>query len=189
MLLSFDALFNNPMNICVFCSASNKLDRIYQEVAFETGQLIGQRGDVLVYGGSNEGLMGKVARATQQHGGKVIGVLPTVLEHLADGEDEVIITKTLGKRKTVMEKKSAAYIALPGGIGTLDEIAGVLASKQLGIHNKPMVVVNTDDFYYFLVEHFQKICGGNFVPDAEISYDLASTPREAFEKLDAYFRR
>ncbi len=155
------------MNICVFCSSSNSVDKKYFQEAENLGIAIGESGDNLVYGGTNVGLMNQVAVSAKQAGGKVIGVLPKLIMDYgisADFLDELIITPDMAERKKILREKSNAFIALPGGFGTLEEILEVITLKQLGYHNSPIVFINTNGFYDSLkaqfelsyVEHFAK---------------------------------
>ncbi|MEO8396621.1 MAG: TIGR00730 family Rossman fold protein, partial [Chloroflexota bacterium] len=113
------------MNICVYCSASNKIAPGYFQLATDLGTAIAQRGDTLVYGGSSAGLMGKLAQTTQEHGGRVIGIIPQSLVDLElayHNADELLITANMRERKANMEARADAFIALPGGVGTMEEI-------------------------------------------------------------------
>ncbi|MEK6823167.1 MAG: TIGR00730 family Rossman fold protein, partial [Nanoarchaeota archaeon] len=164
-------------NICVFCASTNGSDAVYQDVAAQTGTLIGKGGHTLIYGGSNCGLMGIVARATQAAGGKVVGILPNIFSDLAQGEDELVRAEDLRHRKALMEVRSDAFMGLPGGIGTLDEIADALVSAYLGIHKKPIVIVNTHGFYRHLLAHFEQIYTAQFGrPSARDLYHFVEEP-------------
>lgn len=146
------------MNICVFCSSSNLVDQKYFEAAKKLGIIIGQFGNNLVYGGTNVGLMNQVAESVKGAGGKVIGVIPELINNYgisADFLDELIVTSDMSERKKVLREKSDAFIALPGGFGTLEEVLEVITLKQLGYHNLPIVFVNTDGFYDFLNDQFE----------------------------------
>lgn len=146
------------MNICVFCSSSNSVDKIYFEEANKLGNEIGARGNAIVYGGTNVGLMNEVAQAVKKSGGKAIGVIPKLIsDHgiSADFVDELIITPDMMERKKLLREKSDAFIALPGGFGTLEEILEVITLKQLGYHNLPIVFINTNGFYNNLKAQFE----------------------------------
>jgi cytokinin riboside 5'-monophosphate phosphoribohydrolase len=153
--------------ICVFSSSSDAVAPAYFKAACDLGQLIALHGHTLVYGGSNVGLMGELARAVHTQQGKVIGVIPESIQARGvayDLADELLVTADLRERKAVMEARSDAFIALPGGFGTLEEVSEILTLKQLQMHTKPMVLVNTLGFYdkllalyeHFYAEHFAK---------------------------------
>ena len=138
------------MRIAVNCGTDSGNEPEYRAVARKLGDWIGRNGHALVYGGSNTGLMGAVADAVLQHGGKVIGVLPDVPlihERRHPGISEYYLTDTMSERKDKMIALSDAYIALPGGFGTLDEISDVLCLNRLQLIRKPCVLVNTRGFY------------------------------------------
>ena len=138
------------MRIAVYCGSVSGNEPEYMAVARKLGDWIGRNGHALVYGGSNTGLMGAVADAVLQHGGKVIGVLPDVPlihERRHPGISEYYLTDTMSERKDKMIALSDAYIALPGGFGTLDEISDVLCLNRLQLIRKPCVLVITRGFY------------------------------------------
>ena len=174
-------------NICVFCSASNKIDEIYKKAAEELGKLIGQGKHTLIYGGSRLGLMGILSKSVKENGGKVIGIIPEHLQKLAEGEDELIKTRNMYHRKEIMELKSDAFIALPGGIGTIDEIFEILVGIHLKIHNKPLSIINLDNYYDDLIRQLNKIDKLGFgKPDFDIEdfkklFHIAQTPKEALD--------
>ena len=121
--------------IGIFCSASESIDKMYFDSARQIGEWIGQTGKTLIYGGASLGLMECVARAVKENGGKVIGVVPTLLEEknsVSTQPDEIIHTFNLSDRKDVMTEKSDILVALPGGVGTLDEIFHVIAAASIG---------------------------------------------------------
>ena len=138
------------MKIAVYCGSACGTEPEYMAVARELGDWIGRNGHALVYGGSNTGLMGSVADAVLAHRGKVIGVLPNVPlihERRHPGLSEYHLMDTMSARKDKMIELSDAYIALPGGFGTLDEISDVLCLNRLQLIRRPSVLVNTRGFY------------------------------------------
>lgn len=148
------------MNICVFSSSSDDVDPLFFAVARELGAAIARNGHDLVYGGSNVGLMGALAREAGSNGAKVIGVIPEALNKRypkLDSEHELVVTSDMRERKTIMEKRSEAFVCLPGGFGTLEEILEIIALKQLRYHSKPIVFVNTNGFYDRLSQFFEQI--------------------------------
>ncbi|MFW5773382.1 MAG: TIGR00730 family Rossman fold protein [Tangfeifania sp.] len=146
------------MNICVFSSSSNAINPLYFEEAERLGQLIGEQGHTLINGGANVGLMEAVTISAAKKGAKTIGILPERLieRSLASlNAHEVIITRDMQERKAKMREMSDAFIALPGGFGTLEEILEVLTLRQLSYHTKPVVFINTNDFYKYLFKQFE----------------------------------
>jgi len=176
--------------ICVYCSSSDALTDSFFQAATEFGALLAQRNYTLVYGGGRIGLMGAVARSVHQHGGKVIGVIPKSLQDKEVGyaaADELIITKDLRDRKAIMEARADAFVALPGGFGTIEEIFEILTLKQLQLHTKPIILVNTNRFYDHLIKLCEHIYAERFAkPDSRLLYHIASEPAEVFSYLDIY---
>lgn len=137
-------------SIAVFCGSSGGAHPAYAAAAFRTGQLIARKGMRLVYGGACVGLMGKVADGALAEGGEVIGVLPSFLktkEIMHDGLTELIIVATMHERKLRMHELSDAIITLPGGFGTMEEVFEMLTWAQLGLHAKPVGLLNTNGYY------------------------------------------
>ncbi|MEO8207060.1 MAG: TIGR00730 family Rossman fold protein [Chthoniobacterales bacterium] len=176
--------------ICVVCSSSNEASVTQIEAAEALGTLIGRKGHRLVYGGSASGLMGVVARATQAAGGQVTGVIPQQLVDLGlanKSDDDQIITRDVRARKAMMEVNADAFIALPGGFGTLDCLVEMISLRMLGRHQKPMVLVNIDGFYNHLALFFQVIYREKFAePDAAQAYYLTSDPMTAMSYIERY---
>jgi cytokinin riboside 5'-monophosphate phosphoribohydrolase len=147
------------MNICVYCSSSNAVADVYFETAERLGYLIGKNRHSLVYGGANVGLMEKVAQTVKKCNGKVVGIIPQKIydKHLSSSHpDEMIVTKTMDERKALMRNMADAFIALPGGFGTLEEILEVITLKQLDYHRKPVVFININGFFNDLFAQFEK---------------------------------
>lgn len=136
--------------LTVYCSSSKKLDSVYYEAGRRLGCAIAERGWSLVYGGNCIGLMDTLACAMRDAGGKVIGITPRLMvdEGIADNNcHELIITDTMRQRKELLEQRGDAFIALPGGLGTLEEIFEIIVSRSLGYHNKPIVLLNINGYY------------------------------------------
>ncbi len=151
--------------IGVFCGSSTRAESRYLDVATKLGHELGQRGPTLVYGAGSIGLMGAVARAVHDVGGKVVGVIPHAMDHKEVTYrqcDELIFTDTMRERKDIMDQRSDAFITLPGGFGTLEELIEILTHRHLRFHNKPIVIVNTDGFYDPLLELFDHFIAHNF---------------------------
>ncbi|MEJ1236755.1 TIGR00730 family Rossman fold protein [Chryseolinea sp. T2] len=154
------------MNICVFCGSASGNDPIYAEAAKAFGIQMAKEGHTLVYGGGNVGLMGIVADAVLEHGGKVIGVIPDFLmrrevAHLGLTTLEVVDTMHLRKQR--MAELSNAFVALPGGWGTLDELAEILTWRQLGLVTQPIGILNVKDFFSPLLDQMRKMVEEGFL--------------------------
>ena len=138
------------MNIGVFCSANNQIDAAYFQLTEELGQWMAQQGHVLIFGGVNQGLMECVAKAVKEAGGKTLGVVPSIVEETgrtSQYNDRVLTCNNLSERKQLMLDESDLFIALPGGIGTLDEVFTVAASYTIGYHHKRVILYNMKGFW------------------------------------------
>lgn len=137
-------------NVCVYCGSGKGTNPAYAAAARILGRDLAKHGIGLVYGAGGLGLMGEVARATLEAGGRVTGIIPAFLsekEHMLKEADELIVTADMHERKQLMFERSDAFVALPGGIGTLEELVEQLTWSQLGRHNKPIVVANIASFW------------------------------------------
>lgn len=137
------------MNICVFCSANDVAPQ-YVAAAEKLGRWLGREGHTLVYGGANLGLMEAVARAAHEAGATVVGVVPAILEKTGRTSDHIdvrVLCDSLDDRKAIMVERSDLFVALPGGVGTLDEIFTVVAAASIGYHHKRVVLLNIDGFW------------------------------------------
>lgn len=178
-------------NVCVFASSSNLLDVTFYRAASELGSLLGQNGMNIVYGGSRLGAMYACASSVKSAGGNIIGVMPQRLYDMSVGNpqdcDEFYITSGMRERKAKMDELSDAVIALPGGFGTLEEIAEMIVQKQLGYNNKPIIFLNTKDFYTNLIKFFDDIINSKFAKqDTGSLYYIASSPIDAINYLNSY---
>ena len=136
--------------ICVFCGSGSGKSPHFAETARRFGQNLAEAGVGLVYGGGGLGLMGEVARAVLEHKGHVTGIIPSFLsekEHMLRDVQELIVTEDMHQRKRLMFERSDAFVALPGGIGTLEELVEQLTWSQLGRHTKPIILANIDGFW------------------------------------------
>ena len=152
------------MKICIFCSANAQIDPDFFRATEELGQWAAANGHVIVYGGVNQGLMECVARAAHDKGGRTIGVVPTIVEksgRTSDYVDVEIPCDNLSDRKQLMMDQSDVFIALPGGIGTLDEVFTVAASATIGYHSKPVILYNMKGFWNPLIRMLDNLqqCG------------------------------
>lgn len=159
-------------SICVYCGSSPGGDPEFVETASTLGRQLAKQDIRLVYGGGTNGLMGAVAQGTNGHGGSVTGIIPQfLLEHEAAHDpslycDEVIVCDTMHERKTLMFEKSDAFITLPGGIGTLEEVVEMMTWAQLGRHSKPIYVLNINKFWEPFVELIQHMEQNGFLHKA-----------------------
>ncbi|MYT28442.1 MULTISPECIES: TIGR00730 family Rossman fold protein [unclassified Streptomyces] len=152
------------MNICVFCSAADLDDR-YVVPARKFAEMIGKGGHALVWGGSDTGLMKVMADGVQEAGGKLLGVSVEFLAHKARaGADEMIVTKDLAERKAQMLARADAVVVMVGGTGTLDEATEILELRKHGMHDKPVVLLNTAGFYDGLQTQFLRMAAEGFLP-------------------------
>lgn len=178
------------MKICIFSSSSNAIDLIYIEEAIKLSHLIGEQKMTLINGGANVGLMDTVLKEVANAGGKTIGILPEKLNgHKLASEhaQELIVSKDMMERKALMREMSDAFVALPGGFGTLEEILEVITLKQLDYHNKAVVFVNTNGFYDDLFRQFERSFGENFAkPSYRDLYFIAKNSHEAMDYLMNY---
>jgi hypothetical protein len=147
--------------VCVYCGSGKGLESAYAIAARKLGKALADNGIRLIYGGGSLGLMGEVARATLGAGGKVTGVIPEFLgsrEHMLKDVDELIVVENMHVRKQLMFDRADAFVALPGGVGTLEELVEQLTWSQLGRHSKPIVVANINGFwdpFLKLLEHMK----------------------------------
>lgn len=178
------------MNICVFSSSSNAIADIYFQDARELGSLIAKREHTLVNGGANVGLMEAVTVAASENGAKTIGIIPEMLRDrslASENSHEVIITSDMQERKARMRDISDAFIALPGGFGTLEEILEVITLRQLTYHTKPIVFINTNGFFDFLFKQFEVSYDELFAkPVYKELYFVAKNPVEALDYIENY---
>jgi len=152
--------------ICVFCGSSSGLDPVYTDAAVELGRALAAMEIELVYGGADVGLMGTVARTVLAGGGRVTGIIPRALaerEVAFVGLDELHIVETMHERKAMMAELSDGFIALPGGLGTLEEFVEALTWAQLGIHNKPCGLLNAGGYYDRLLEYMDHMMEQGFM--------------------------
>jgi hypothetical protein len=146
-------------SVTVFCGSSDLVDERFFAAARELGAKLARRKWRLVYGGGSVGLMGALARAVMADGGQVTGVIPKALLDLGVGEravSELIVTEGMRDRKAIMDARGDAFVALPGGLGTMEEILEVMTLKQLGYHAKPVAVLDLDGFFDPLWAQFQR---------------------------------
>ena len=172
-------------SVAVFCAASENIAPGYFEVAAEVGAMIGRIGATLVYGGARFGLMEATARAAKSAGATVDGVVPQILEErdrVSSLIDEKINCRNLSDRKDIMLERSDILVALPGGVGTLDEIFHVMAAAMIGYHSKRVVLYNVNGFWNSLVELLQSLKDGGFVRGELEKYMAVANSIDELEK-------
>ena len=180
------------MKICVYGAASSLIDESFKEAGRELGRTMVERGHSLVFGGGARGMMGAVAEGVCEKEGEIIGVIP---EFFKEGGEEIsylkcnkyIYTDTVRNRKKQMEDNSNAFIITPGGIGTYDEFFEILTLKQLGRHNKPLVIYNINDYYKEMDIMMDKAIEKKFITDdCKELYKTCNTIEEIFDYLENY---
>ncbi len=184
--------------LCVFSSSSNKLDEIYYKDAKELGKLMGENNIDLVYGGGDIGCMYANASMVKKYGGKVIGIMPEKIKALGieNGNcDEFYLTKDMRSRKAMLDEMSDGVVALAGGFGTLEELTEMIVQRQLGFTKKPVIILNTNNFYNHLIEFFEEIEKQNFARNTGVEfagkrdddiYYVAKTPNDVIEYLKKF---
>jgi uncharacterized protein (TIGR00730 family) len=176
--------------VCVFCGASPGTSPRYLEAAREVGRTIASRGLGLVYGGGSVGLMGAVADAALKAGGEVIGVIPRALQlrELAhNGLTSLHVVSSMHERKAKMADLAHAFVALPGGMGTLEEFAEILTWAQLGLHERPCGLLDVDGYYQPLIAFFDRAVAEGFVkPDHRRIVHVAKDPGTLLDAFAAY---
>lgn len=174
--------------IAVFCSASENIDSVYKEKAEEFGTWLGKTDRWLIYGGTNKGLMDVLARAAKSNGGFVMGVVPSIVEergNVSDLLDVTFPTENLSDRKDVMLRESEIAVALPGGVGTLDEIFHVMASATIGYHHKQVVLYNIDGFWNGIIDFLAGLEKQRFAHSPlEYYFKVANSFEELVKILD-----
>ena len=168
-------------SVCVYCGSRPGNDPVYAEAARATGQWIGEHGGQLVYGGGRNGLMGIVAEATQAAGGRVVGIIPKALVDLEQANthcDELHVVDTMHERKALMADRSDAFIALPGGIGTFEELFEVWTWRQLRYHDKAICVLNVAGYYDALLVFLANSVRAGFMSEAQMTLFKTDTAVE-----------
>lgn len=180
---------NVPFSVCVYCGSRDGTSPSYGQAAEALGAGIAAAGWRLVYGAGDVGLMGRVARAVQAGGGTSFGVIPT---HLLDREvgktdlTHFIVTETMHERKKVMAMNADAMVVMPGGVGSLEEFFEVLTWRQLGLHQKPIYILNTDKYWSKLIELIDHVIDQDFAdPSLKSFYTVVDTVPDLLEALRA----
>lgn len=168
-------------NICVFCGSNTGLSPVYRDAATEMGRLLVAQGSGLVYGGGSIGLMGVIADAVLAAGGHVIGVIPerlALVELLHAGVQDMRIVSSMHTRKAMMADLSEAFIALPGGYGTFEELFEVITWAQLGIHTKPIGLLNTNGYFDHLLTFIERTIEDGFIKSKHRDLFIVETSPE-----------
>jgi uncharacterized protein (TIGR00730 family) len=190
---SFEVPMSAIRSICVYCGSGFGADPVFAENAAALGRAMAEQGIRLVYGGGNVGLMGTVAQATLDHGGYVTGIIPEFLksrEKLLDDVQETIVVPDMHTRKRLMFEKADAFVALPGGIGTLEELVEQMTWAQLGRHTKPILMLSTKGFWKPLLTLFAHMRDQGFIRQGlELNYLVAERVEEVIPMLEASARR
>ena len=158
-----------PASVCVYCGSRDGLSPIHAQAAEATGQMIAANGWGLVYGAGDVGLMGRVARAHQTAGGKALGVIPDHLVRREVGKrdlDRFVVTETMHERKKVMFMNAEAVVCLPGGAGSLDEFFEVLTWRQIGLHSKPILLLDVGGYWRPLVALLDHVVAQGFAAES-----------------------
>jgi uncharacterized protein (TIGR00730 family) len=175
------------MTVCVFASSSSRINNEYAIAATKLGQLLASARIDVVYGGGGIGLMGKLADSVLENGGKITGVIPSFMkdegwDHSA--VEEMILTVDMGERKKKMFSLADAIIALPGGVGTLEELTEAITLKQLGLFKGPIIILNTMNFYNSLIDFLDQMVSGNFLRyEHKGMWEITSTPEDVIIAL------
>jgi len=175
------------MTICVFASSSSRIDKEYAAAASNLGLLLAQAKIDVVYGGGGIGLMGKLADAVLENRGRITGVIPSFMKE--EGWDhraisEMIITSDMGERKKKMFAMADAVVALPGGVGTLEELTEAMTLKQLGLYHGPIIILNILNFYDSFIDFLEHMVSGNFLRyEHKGMWEIAGTAEEVMVLL------
>jgi uncharacterized protein (TIGR00730 family) len=180
-------------SICVYCGSGFGGDPVFAENAAALGRSMAEQGISLVYGGGNVGLMGTIAQSVLDHGGYVTGIIPDFLksrEKLLDDVQETIVVPDMHTRKRLMFEKADAFVALPGGIGTLEELVEQMTWSQLGRHTKPILMLSTKGFWSPLLTLLSHMGDQGFIrPGLELNYLVAEEVEEVIPMLEAAAQR
>jgi uncharacterized protein (TIGR00730 family) len=179
--------------VCVFCASSDVIPERYVTLAAEVGTEIARRGHTLVTGGGSVSCMGAVARAARAGGARTIGVIPRALlasEVADDDADELLVTDDMRTRKAAMDDRADAFVALPGGLGTLEELLEIWVARTLRMHDKPVVVCDPDGAYHHLRAQVDQLVSAGFArAEVHEAVTWVRTAAEALDVVEAGVRR
>lgn len=178
---------NKIKSVCVFCGASNDVAQVFKDMAFDIGVRLAKNGITLVYGGGSTGLMGAVAEGALSKKGKVIGVYPDILKNKEAEHKKLtklVQVETMHQRKQQMYDNADLFLILPGGIGTIDELAEILTWKSLGDHNKPIVIYDFMNYWERLLKLITSMVRHGFArPSVNQLFDVITTEEDLFKKI------
>ncbi|HEY4774376.1 MAG TPA: TIGR00730 family Rossman fold protein [Xanthobacteraceae bacterium] len=176
-------------SICVYCGSSPGINPDFAEVARQFGRILAENRISLVYGGGSRGLMGELAMSVREHGGRVVGIIPDFLkvrERMYTGAQEMIVTRDMHERKQLMFERADAFVALPGGIGTLEELVEQLTWSQLGRHRKPILMANIHGFWQPLLELVEHMKALGFIQNnLTIDYQVVNKVTDILPAIEA----
>ncbi len=163
--MEIDFTGNDMKKICVFCGSSAGNDAIYSETAMELGKILAKNSMELIYGGGNVGLMGILSQSVMQHGGRVTGIIPQMLNDSVPHEEisELRVVENMHDRKFLMHELSDGFICLPGGIGSLEEMFEAFTWLQLGYHSKPVCLLNVKNYYQGILSQLEHMVTEGFL--------------------------
>ena len=174
--------------VCVFTGAASGINKVYKDAAYQMGQMLALRGLSLVYGGGKLGLMGAVADGMLAANGKVTGIIPKFLDNVEVGHQGVTdlhIIDSMHERKAMMYDAADAFVILPGGLGTLDETMEIITWRQLGLHQKPIIIVNLNGYWDSMLLMFQNIIDQGFMHHGHTGhFDQVEDLDSLMDKLD-----
>ena len=183
-----DMSINTINSICVFCGSGNGNDPAFKAATIKLGQLLAKNNIELIYGGGDMGLMGTISKAVRESNGKVTGIIPEfLLKYQNENSDssDLIVTKDMHTRKARMYDLADAFIALPGGIGTLEELVETMTWAQLGTHRKPIALLNTSNFWAPLLGLIDHMRAENFIRDGlEVNFKIVDEPETIISALN-----
>jgi uncharacterized protein (TIGR00730 family) len=176
-------------NVCVYCGSAAGVDPLYEDAARQFGRILALAGVGLVYGGSHRGLMGVIAQAALEAGGQVTGIIPEFLIERSDGAqgaEQHVVVSDMHTRKRLMFERADAFVALPGGVGTLEELVEQLTWLQLERHTKPVVIADIGGFWRPLLALFAHMRAHRFIqPQLEVRYLVAETVHDILPMMQA----
>lgn len=179
-------------SVCVYCGSAPGRDPNYAMVADALGRTLAEAGVRLVYGGGSVGLMGRIARSVLEHGGAVTGIIPQFLadrEVMLKDADDLVVTADMHERKRMMFERSDAFVAMPGGIGTLEEVVEMMTWAQLGQHDKPIALLDVGGFWRPLVDLLDHMRAEAFIrPGYELRYEVVAEVTELLPRLEECHR-
>ena len=177
-------------SLCVFCGSSSGYHPIYEKAAHDLGKRLAEENLTLVYGGGSVGLMGVLANSVMEHGGKVIGIIPKFLYDLEVGLDSItqlIIVESMHERKQKMAELANGFIAMPGGIGTLEELFEIFTWAQLALIRKPVAILDINGFYEYMIRHLQRMVKEGFLKAENLdALVISQNIHELIMKIQAY---